>query len=39
MKTGQVFFRDENDELYLAESFEDEEGKVTTTQTKIEENE
>ena len=36
MKTGKIFFRDENDELYLAESFEDENGNVTTTHTKIE---
>jgi hypothetical protein len=36
MKTGEVFFRDENDELYLAESFEDENYNVTTTHTKIE---
>lgn len=38
-KTGEVFFRDENEELYLAESFEDENLNVTTTHTKIEENE
>jgi hypothetical protein len=39
MKTGQVFFRNENDELYLAESFEDENENVTTTHTKIEQHE
>jgi hypothetical protein len=35
-KTGQVFFLDENEDLFLAESFEDENGNVTTTHTKIE---
>lgn len=35
-KTGQVFFWDESDELYLAESYEDDIFVVTTTQTKIE---
>lgn len=34
-KTGEVFFRDENDELWLAESFVDSEGNVTTKTTKV----
>ena len=36
-KTGEVFFRDENDELYLAESFEDENHNVTTAHSLLQE--
>lgn len=36
MKNGECFFRDEADNLWLAESFVDEFGVVTTTCSLIE---
>ena len=36
-KTGEVYFRDPDGALYLAESFVDEVGVVTTQHTLIEE--
>lgn len=35
-KTGECYWRDEFGALWLAESFVDEAGAVTTTQTKVE---
>lgn len=35
-KTGEVLFREEDGSLWLAESFIDENGKVTTQQYKLE---
>jgi hypothetical protein len=37
MKTGEVYFRDEDGTLWLCESFVDEAGVVTTKQTRIDE--
>lgn len=37
MKTGEVFWRDEEGILWLCESFEDENGVVTTQTTRVEE--
>jgi hypothetical protein len=34
MKTGEVYFRDEDGVLWVAESFEDESG-VVTTETRV----
>ncbi|MFM1990238.1 MAG: hypothetical protein RJA99_3195 [Pseudomonadota bacterium] len=34
-KTGEVFFRDPDGVLWLAESFTDEAGHVTTQQTEV----
>ena len=36
MKTGECYFRTENGDLWLAESFENEDGVVTTSETFIE---
>lgn len=36
IKTGEVFYRDADGNLWIAESFEDENGKVTTQDTLIE---
>lgn len=36
IKTGEVMFRDENGALWLAESFEDSAGYVTTEHTLVE---
>ena len=36
MKTGEVYFRDEDGALWLCESFVDENGVVTTKQTCVE---
>lgn len=35
IKTGEVYFRDEDNNLYLCESFENEQGEVYSTQTLI----
>jgi hypothetical protein len=40
IKTGEVFDRDENDDLWLCESFVNPKtGEVTTTRTKVTESE
>ena len=36
-KTGECFYRDEEGFLWCAESFENENGEVITTTTKVEE--
>jgi len=38
MKTGECYFRDDAGALWLAESFQDEAGVVTSIQTLIEGN-
>lgn len=38
-KTGEVFYRDENGQLWLAESFVDENGEVVTQDIIVEEEE
>lgn len=35
VKTGECFFRDEDGSLWLAESFADADGNVTTQHTEI----
>ena len=35
MKTGEVYFRDEEGVLWLCESFVDDGGAVTTKQTRV----
>lgn len=36
IKTGEVFYRDVDGNLWIAESFQDEDGKVTTQDTLVE---
>lgn len=35
METGRVFYRDEGDSLWLAVSYQDEDGVVTTQATSV----
>lgn len=35
MKTGEVFWRDEEGQLWLCESFQDEAGVATTKATRV----
>nr|WP_294863970.1 hypothetical protein [uncultured Pseudogulbenkiania sp.] len=37
MKTGECYYRDEADRLWLAETFVDEDGVATSTQTYVKE--
>lgn len=37
IKTGECYYRDEDNNLWRAESYVDDEGKVTTVTTKVEE--
>ena len=37
IKTGECFFRDEDGLIWLAESFQDEDGVVTTQHTLVDE--
>lgn len=38
VKTGEAYYRDEDGVLWLAETFVDEEGTVTTQHTEVKEN-
>lgn len=38
VKTGECYWRDDVGQLFLAESFQDENGRVETTKTMVDEN-